>query len=73
MRAAALADSISYVVVSSSAVACRRQAHMGLWWAESGQAMLTGPWKGGRGAGRARRGLSVIVGLKKRVHVNFLV
>jgi hypothetical protein len=32
--------------------------------------MLTGPWKGGQGAGRARRGLSVIVGLKKRVHVN---
>jgi len=29
-----------------------------------------GPWKGGRGAGRARRRLSVISGLKKRVHVN---
>ena len=32
--------------------------------------MLTGPWKGGRGAGRARRGERVIVGSKKRVHVN---
>ena len=32
--------------------------------------MLTGPWKGGRGAGRARRESSVIVGLKNRVHVN---
>ena len=35
----------------------------------SGQAMLTGPWKGGRGAGRARRGPSVIVVSKKRVRV----
>ena len=33
----------------------------------------SGPWKGGRGAGRARRRLSVISGLKKRVHVNFLI
>lgn len=32
--------------------------------------MVTGPWKGGRAAGRARRGESVIVGSKKRVHVN---
>ena len=29
-----------------------------------------GPWKGGRGAGRARRGLSVITGLKNDVNVN---
>ena len=28
-----------------------------------------GPWKGGRGAGRARRGLSVITGQKNRVRV----
>ena len=32
--------------------------------------MFTGPWKAGRGAGRARRGESVIIGSKKRVHVN---
>ena len=31
--------------------------------------MFTGPWKGGRGAGRWRRGESVIIGLKNRVHV----
>ena len=31
--------------------------------------VVTGPWKGGRGAGRARRGPSAIVGLKKRVRV----
>ena len=31
--------------------------------------MFTGPWKGGRGAGRRRRGESVIIGLKNRVHV----
>ena len=43
------------------------------WRAGSGQAMLTGPWKGGRGAGRARREPSVIVVSKKRVHVNFLI
>ena len=30
----------------------------------------SGPWKAGRGAGRARREPSVIVGSKKRVHVN---
>ena len=41
----------------------------GLWWAESGQAMLTGPWKGGRGAGVDRREPSAIVGSKKRVRV----
>ena len=29
----------------------------------------SGPWKGGRGAGRARRGLSVIMGQKNRVRV----
>ena len=29
----------------------------------------SGPWKGGRGAGRARRGLSVITGQKNRVRV----
>ena len=33
----------------------------------------TGPWKGGRGAGRASREPSVILGLKNRVHVNLLV
>jgi len=32
--------------------------------------MLTGPWQGGRGAGVGRRGPSVIVVSKKRVHVN---
>ena len=32
--------------------------------------MFTGPWKGGRGAGRARRGERVIVGSKNRIHVN---
>ena len=31
--------------------------------------MFTGPWKAGRGAGRWRRGESVIIGLKNRVHV----
>ena len=30
---------------------------------------VTGPWKGGRGAGRARRGASAIVGSKNRVRV----
>ena len=31
--------------------------------------MFTGPWEGGRGAGRWRRGESVIIGSKNRVHV----
>jgi len=39
---------------------------------DQGRLVLTGPWKGGRGAGRARRGSSVIVVSKKRVHVNLL-
>ena len=30
----------------------------------------SGPWKGGRGAGRARRGLSVIIEKKNDVNVN---
>ncbi len=30
----------------------------------------TGPWKGGRAAGRARRGERVIVSSENRVHVN---
>ena len=44
--------------------------HSGAFRGTSRAVEGTGPWKGGPGAGRARRGERVIVGSKNRVHVN---